>query len=118
MTTGSDDVQAAIALALAPVHKRAFGTAVGLSFGVVVAAVTVLAVLMGVNTDRTLGLLAQFFYGYRVTWLGAAIGFWWSFVVGFVGGWFLAFVRNLCTVIWIFSVRTKAELSQDFLDNI
>jgi hypothetical protein len=118
MTTRPDDVQEAILVALAPVHKRALGTAVGLTFGVVVAAVTVLAQIMGVNTEHTLGLLSHFFYGYQVSWLGAAIGFWWSFIVGFVAGWFLAFVRNLCTVIWIFFVRAKAVLSQDFLDNI
>ena len=118
MTTRPDDVQEAIMMALAPVHKRALGTAVGLTFGVVVSGVTVLALVMGVNTEHTLGLLSELFYGYRVSWLGAAIGFWWSFVVGFVAGWFLAFVRNLCTVIWILFVRTKAELSQNFLDNI
>ena len=120
MTNGhtSDEVQEAIAAALAPVHKRAFATAVGLTAGLLVAGVTVLAVVTQLETDHSLGLLAQIFYGYRVTWIGAAVGFWWAFVAGFVGGWFLAFVRNLCTVIWIFFIRTRAELSEDFLDNI
>lgn len=113
-----DDLQAALTVAIAPVHKRALGVATGLTAGTLVAAVTVLALMLQVDPSDNLGLLANYFYGYTVSWPGVAVGFWWAFVVGFVAGWFLAFMRNLFTALWIFFVRTKAELSQNFLDHI
>lgn len=113
-----DELQDALTVAIAPVHKRALGVAMGLTLGALVAGVTVLAIVMHVESDLNLGLLANYFYGYSVTWQGAAIGFWWAFVAGFAAGWFVAFVRNLFTALWIFFVRTKAELSQNFLDHI
>jgi hypothetical protein len=113
-----DDLQQAMTIAIAPVHKRALGVAMGLTFGTLVAGMTALAIVLRAETDLNLGLLANYFYGYRVTWPGAAIGFWWAFVAGFAAGWFVAFVRNLFTALWIFFVRTKAELSQNFLDHI
>ena len=65
-------------------------------------------------------LLAEYFFGYSVSWLGAVVGFWWAFVAGFAAAWFFAFVRNLSVATWIFAVRTKASLTQtqDFLDHI
>ena len=46
--------------------------------------------------------------------LGAAFG------VGFVAGWFTAFVRNLVCAVWLLGVRVRADLvaSRDFLDHI
>ena len=65
-------------------------------------------------------LLANYFFGYTVSWLGACIGAWWGFVTGFVAGWFFAFVRNFSTATWLLVVRVKAELFEvrDFLDHI
>ena len=42
----------------------------------------------------------------------------WAFGVGFVGGWFVGFVRNFVTAVWIFFVRTRAQFSRNFLDHI
>ena len=42
-----------------------------------------------------LGLLGQFFIGYRVTFLGSFIGFAYGFVSGFLAGYFVATVYNL-----------------------
>jgi hypothetical protein len=55
-----------------------------------------------------------------VSWTGLFVGMGWGFVVGFVGGWFFAFCRNLALAISIFITRTRAELAQtrDFLDHI
>jgi hypothetical protein len=44
-----------------------------------------------------LGLLAQFFPGYEVTFRGSLIGCAYGFVVGFVGGSFVAVVYNRVT---------------------
>jgi hypothetical protein len=109
-----------LALAFAPVHKRALGLAVGLTVGVVLFAVTAFHVLAQPEHSPEIALLSQYFYGYEVSWRGAAIGFAWGLMTGFVAGWFLAFVRNLVMAIFVFVVRAKAELKQtaDFLDHI
>lgn len=41
-----------------------------------------------------LTLLGQFFLGYRVTFVGSLIGFAYAFVVGFVGGFAVAWIYN------------------------
>jgi hypothetical protein len=70
--------------------------------------------------EPNLELLANYFYGYSVSWKGLAIGTGWGFVVGFVGGWFVAFCRNMVIAVSVFVTRTRAELAQtrDFLDHI
>src|SRR5262245_13026585 len=101
-----------VALAFAPVHKRALGIAVGLVSGLGVFSVTAFHLLFRPANALDIGLLAQYFYGYSVTWRGAGVGFLWGFVTGFVSGWFVAFCRNFITAVIVFSLRTKAELAQ------
>ena len=117
-SSGAENVPASLALAFAPLHKRAFGVAIGAAAGLVFFGVTVIEVLRGV--DIGLYLLAEYFYGYSVSWAGAFIGLFWGFVVGFVAGWFIAFCRNLALAISIFISRTRGELhaTADFLDHI
>jgi len=106
--------------AFAPMHKRALGLAVGLTAGLVVFLVTVFHVTAHPDDGPSIGLLSAYFYGYRVTWQGAFIGFWWALVAGFTAGWFVAFLHNLGVAIWIFWIRAKASFVQtsDFLDHI
>jgi hypothetical protein len=106
--------------AFAPLHKRALGTAVGLTAALAVFLVTAFHILVAGERGVPIGLLAQYFYGYNITWPGALIGMWWGFVAGFAAGWFVAFLRNLALATWVFRVRTRAELNQtsDFLDHI
>lgn len=108
-----------LALAFAPIHKRALGTAVGITSGVLLFAVTAFHVIARPDSSG-LYLLNQYFYGYEISWRGAFIGLFWGFITGFVAGWFLAFVRNFMTALFIFVVRARAELVQtaDFLDHI
>ena len=54
-----------------------------------------------------LGLLAQYFPGYRVTALGALLALFYGFVTGFVGGWALAFIRN--AVVFLHMVMTRRQ---------
>lgn len=107
-------------LAFAPLHKRAFGMAVGLTAGLAVLSLTAFHLIVRPAEAIDIGLLRQFFQGYSVSWPGALIGFAWGFFAGFVAGWFTAFSRNLFLATWIFIGRTKAELSatRDFLDHI
>jgi succinate dehydrogenase/fumarate reductase cytochrome b subunit len=95
-------------LAFAPVHKRAFGVAVGSALALAVLFMTVASVVLG-RGQAELSLLSVYFAGYSVTW-----------VVGFVAGWFTAFARNLLVAIWLLVVRARAELraTRDFLDHI
>ena len=65
-----------------------------------------------------LALLSQFFYGYQVSWIGAVVGAFWAFIAGFVAGWFLAFMKNFVTALWMFGLRVKSSLTQPFLDHI
>jgi hypothetical protein len=116
----SESVNRVLARVFAPLHKRALGTAVGVTAGLAVFLVTAFHVIVRPVDGPPLWLLDQYFYGYSVTWAGAFVGLWWAFVAGFAAGWFFAFVRNLALAIWIFVIRTKASLAQtrDFLDHI
>jgi hypothetical protein len=108
-----------LALAFAPIHKRALGVAVGLTCGLLLFVVTAFHVIAHPG-GSPLHLLDQYFYGYEISWRGAFVGLFWGFVTGFVGGWFVAFVRNFVTAVLIFYVRARAELAQtaDFMDHI
>jgi len=106
-------------LAFAPLHKRAFGTAIGVVAGLLLFVVTVYQVLITPEGGST-ALLSQYFQGYAVSWKGALVGLAWGFGVGFVMGWFVAFVRNLVIATSVFITRTRQELraTRDFLDHI
>lgn len=110
---------AELVLAFAPIHKRAFGVAVGTAAALLVLGVTLFHLLLD-PPEPNLELLANYFYGYSVSWGGLFIGTAWAFMVGFVGGWFVAFCRNMVIAISVFVTRTRAELAQtrEFLDHI
>ena len=112
------DLDEAILLAVAPVHKLALGVATGIVSGLAVFVATAFIVAVRPQPQPNLELLALYFYGYTVTWTGAAVGFAWAFAVGFIGGWFLGFARNFVTAVWLFFVRTRAQFSRNFLDHI
>lgn len=117
-SSGAEEMPPALVMAFAPLHKRAFGVAVGAAAGLMFFAATAAVLLRG--TDVGLYLLAEYFYGYTVSWPGAFIGLLWGFGVGFVAGWFIAFCRNLALAVSIFISRTRGELhaTADFLDHI
>lgn len=115
-----DPVDLFVAKAFAPMHKRALGLAVGLSAALVIFGLTAFHVILRPADALSIELLAQYFYGYTVTWPGAFVGAWWAFVAGFVAGWFAAFMRNLAVGLWLMVVRVRANLGEtrDFLDHI
>ncbi len=115
-----DPGTAALAGVSAPMDKLAMGLAVGLLSGAAISGVTLFHVLLQPENAPNLSLLAQYFYGYDVSWRGAAVGFSWGFVSGFVMGWFATFVRNLAVAIRMILYRTKAELarSREFFDHL
>lgn len=107
-------------LAFAPLHKAAMGVAFGAVLALLLALLTAVAVRLAPAAHLPLELLDEYFYGYTVSWPGVAVAAFWGGLVGFVAGWFLAFARNLVVAIWMFYVRTRAELeaTRDFLDHV
>ena len=116
----ADPIEHVLRRAFAPYHKRALGLALGIVAALGVFMVTLFHVVVAPSEGPNIALLAHYFYGYEVTWRGAFVGAWWSFVAAFVAGWFAAFVYNVVMATWLFLVRTKADLSRttDFLDHI
>jgi len=106
--------------ALAPVHKLAFGIAVGAFCGLALFAVTVFHVVLKPRDALDIGILSEYLTGYSVSWTGAFVGLFWGSLIGLVAGWFSAFVRNLVIAIRLLTIRGRADLAQsrDFLDQI
>jgi hypothetical protein len=114
------ELDAVLSYAFAPMHKRAFGTAVGVGAGLLLCLLTVLSLLLDPDDRASVALLSEFFAGYERSWRGAGIGLLWGCAVGFVAGWFTAFVRNLVLAVWLLVMRARADLaaSREFLDHI
>lgn len=112
--------QTRLMLAFAPLHRLALGVAGGVVLGGLLAALTIITVLKGGFPQPNLGLLAQFFWGYSLTWRGVLVGLLWGFGVGFAMGWGFALVRNAAVWIWLTVIRSRAEMEQysDFLDHL
>jgi hypothetical protein len=115
-----DASSARLGYVTAPMHKRAFGIAVGATAGTLIFVLTAFHVIVNPPNALNIALLGQYFYGYTVTWRGAFIGLAWGLATGFIAGWFVAFVRNLVVTVTVFALKTRAELEQtsDFLDHI
>ncbi len=76
-------------------NARLFGIVLGILFGTGLFLVTNFLVLKGgEHVGAHLGLLANFFPGYRVTFLGSIIGFGYAFVLGFLTGGIIGAVYN------------------------
>ncbi len=115
-----DSRASVLLLAFAPLHKAAFGAAIGVAAALLTFLVTAVVLLRSQEGVVPLGALGAYFRGYTVSWQGAVIGAAWAGAVGFVFGWFAAFCRNLVLAISIFLIRTRAERAQtrDFLDHV
>jgi len=70
-----EELPAALALAFAPLHKRAFGIAIGTACGLTLFLFTAVFLLRDPEHGVGLALLSQYFKGYTVSWPGALIGF-------------------------------------------
>ena len=76
-------------------NARAWGIAVGLLFGLGIFLATMVLVMKGGKTvGPHLALLGQYLPGYRVTWLGALLGFVYLFVIGYGVGRIIGAVYN------------------------
>jgi hypothetical protein len=120
VTPEESPVISAMLYAFAPLHKRAFGVAVGTAGAAFMVLLTLAGLLLPGAREFPLWLLSQYFQGYSVTVPGVFVGALWGFVVAFIAGWFVAFCRNLALAISAFLIRTRAELdsTREFLDHI
>jgi hypothetical protein len=76
-------------------NSKLLGIVLGFLSGAGLFLVTNFLVLKGgPHVGAHLGLLSNFFPGYRVTFLGSIIGFCYAFVVGFLSGVVLGAVYN------------------------
>ena len=81
--------------AIAKLNARAWGITVGLLLGGGLFLATLILVIRGgPNPGPHLALLRIYFPGYRVTMLGAFVGFMYAFVVGYALGRLIGTVYN------------------------
>ncbi len=91
MNREEDQLDKAVVL----LNAKLFGIVLGILLGTGLFLVTNFLVLKGgKNVGAHLGLLANFFPGYRVTFLGSLIGFCYAFVLGFLMGGMIGSVYN------------------------
>jgi len=115
-----DNPERVLDAALLPLHKAAFGIALGGAAALTVFLLTAAHLLIDPSPGLPLYLLSAYFNGYTVSWTGALVGAAWAWLAGFVLGWFFAFCRNFLLAVRLFFIRAKADFvqSRDFLDHI
>ena len=102
-------------------HPMAFGAALGVVAGLSLFLVTVLLVIKGGNVvGPNLSLLSQFLPGYRVTMTGSILGLIYGQVIGFIGGWFFATIRNASLLLYMALVdnRVRWQVLKNFHEYI
>lgn len=94
----ADTRDTAVQNALLQLNARAWGISFGLLLGGGLFLATVVLVLKGgPMVGQHLNLIGAFFPGYRVTWLGAFVGFIYGFVLGYALGRIIGEVYNRLT---------------------
>lgn len=91
MEPEEDQIEKALVL----LNEKLLGVVLGILLGAGLFLATNFLVLKGgTHVGAHLGLLSNFFPGYRVSFLGSIIGFCYAFVVGFLTGVVLGAVYN------------------------
>jgi hypothetical protein len=114
-----DPAELPLLRAFAPLHRTAMGVACGVVMGGLLAVATMVPVIKG-DDFLSFGLLAQFFWGYSVSWRGVFVALLWGLGVGFVLGYGFALIRNAAIWLWLTVIRSRAEMDQysDLLDHL
>jgi hypothetical protein len=110
----SEAVAQAVQSTLTRVFNKLDGTALGLALGSVTGAALFLVTLaqaLGGRHELTfyLGLLGQYFPGYRVSPAGSLLGLAYGLATGFLAGWGFAFVRNTVLALYLTISYGRAE---------
>lgn len=81
--------------AVVRLNAKLTGLVLGFLFGFGLFLATIILVIKGGDVvGPHLGLLSQYFPGYRVTFLGSFVGFFYGFLTGFWVGWLIGTVYN------------------------
>lgn len=113
-----DDV---IERAFARFDPLALGISIGTVFGIILFLATAILLIKGGEViGPRLWLLAQYFYGYKVSWTGAVVGFFDAGLLGFIIGSSIAAFRNwgLSAYAILIRRRVEAEKRKHLLDKI
>lgn len=105
-----EKVEKVIAEVFAPLDELALGLAAGVVLGSGLFLATMMMILKG---HSHLSLLAQYLWGYNVSWSGAIIGFVEIGAVGFVAGKFFAKLRNWAMALYASLIKSKAEAEEN-----
>lgn len=96
----SEDEWKIIGQAIARLRASVMAVTFGIAGGLILFIATAWLLIIGPTGDSehvgpTLGLLANFFPGYSVTWSGSVVGLFYGALSGAVAGFVLAFTYNL-----------------------
>jgi hypothetical protein len=95
MTQLTKEEEREVRRAILRLNSQAWGVSFGMLLGLGLFIATVVLVLKGgENVGAHLGLLSVYFPGYRVTWVGACLGFVYAFVLGYALGRIVGTVYN------------------------
>jgi hypothetical protein len=112
---------AIIEMIFAKIDPVALGGAVAVVSGVGLFLATAILLLKGGEVvGPNLSLLAHYFIGYEVTWMGSIVGFAEACAIGFLLGYAFAHLRNLGMSAYAHLVRRQAQTKapQDILDKV
>jgi hypothetical protein len=105
-----DVLVTAVEPALVKLDRIALGVSLGITSGVLLFLATLLLVLKGGDVvGPNLGLLSQYFPGYRVTGAGSVLALGYGFVAGFLAGWTFALMRNALVFAFMAVMYRRAE---------
>ncbi len=83
-------------------NAQVLGITLGIMFGLGLFLATNFLILKGgLHVGATLQLLGQFFYGYKVTFVGSFIGAIYGFVLGYVSGYLIGVIYT-----WVAKLRS------------
>jgi hypothetical protein len=105
----NDVVERALTQVFLRIDRLALGLSLGMASGLLLFLVTLFMVLQGGTAGPNLGLLGQFFPGYRVTPLGSLVSVGYGFFTGFAVGWTFAFLRNATVLLYMTVIERRAE---------
>jgi protoporphyrinogen oxidase len=96
--------------AFGKLDRVAFGVSLGLACGLALMLATLVLVAKGGDViGPRLALLSQYFPGYTVSAAGSVVGLLYGIIVGFVGGWATAFLRNATVFVYLAASQRRAE---------
>jgi protoporphyrinogen oxidase len=107
----ADTVEGILERVFLKLDRVAFGVSLGTVTGLALFLATLILVVKGGDVvGPNLRLLSEYFPGYRVTASGSALGLFYGFLAGFIGGWFFALLRNTMMFLYMAAIHRRAEL--------